>query len=420
MSRRALKRSPASPRSYEEAAETPLRPTRGFSLLCCAAILLCAALKVPGLIYAAQEPDERIYWQLAENLARTGTYSLQGSELLKELSPEIYDRSLFHHPPLFAAALTPFVAAGAKPFAVLVSWLGHFLAVLAVALVGRHAIRRQWTAATVTSPSFWLPVFGVAADPLLLFVSKRVWIDSLLAGLVALSTATLIMAGGSRRRLLLGLAGLLLGLAALAKLSALILLPVFLVVGLRGDGNWKDRAASGLAIVLPIAVLVGPWLATFYAQFGVFVPGWVRPDAKLLEIYPFLQVAVARPWYYYAVTLTFVLPLVLAPIWPLIREPDIRQEFHIRAAVAWFVVFVVAQTLLGASGYGFQMRHIAPAVAAVYVVVLLILLQRDRPVLLMACGCSIIFSVATGAMHLLAPQFDEMLSLPGLAGLLLS
>jgi hypothetical protein len=294
----------------------------------------------------------------------------------------------------------------------MVSWAGHFLAVIAVALIGRHRLARSASNVTVTSPNFWLPVLGIAADPLLMFVSCRIWIDSLLAGLVALSVAVLVIAEGRRRRVMLVFAGGLLGLAALAKLTALMLIPVFLVAGIRGDSTWKERSVSVLAVVAPIAVVVAPWMAVFHLQYGVFVPSWVKPDARLMELYPFVRMAVERPWYYYA-KLILIMPLALVALWSVVRERAAWRNQDIRVAIGWFSVIVAGLTLMGADGYGFQMRHIAPAVTAVYVIVLSLLLERDRPVLLMVCGFAILLGAVTGAMHLLVPEFSEMLSLAG-------
>lgn len=328
----------------------------------------------------------------------------------------MYDRPLFHHPPLFPALLVPFVLTGSKSAAVLVSWLGHSLAVIAVALVGRHVLHRLPHDARISLPAFWLPVLGVSADPLLMFVSRRLWIDSLLGGLTALVVATVLVAEGKRRRAVLAVGGGLLGLAALAKLTALILVPVVLIAGVRADATWKDRTLSLAAMFLPVAILVAPWLLLFYLQYGVLTPSWVQPDARLMELFPFVRAAVGRPWYYYGAKLLVIMPLALVAAWLLIRERHLWRNAAIQIAAAWFSVVVVTLTLMGIVGYGFQMRHITSAVAAVYVIVLAALLERDRPVLLMVCGFSMLVGTVTGAMHLLAPEFDEIVSLLRIAG----
>jgi hypothetical protein len=397
-------------------AARPSRSREGFFILCCALVAVSAIVKLPSLRYPLTEGDERIYWQLAENLAEGGQYTLQGSELLRELSPYMYDRPLFHHPPLFPSLLVPFVLTGSKSAAVLVSWLGHALAVIAVALVGRHSLHRLRAGARISLPAFWLPVLGVSADPLLIFVSRRLWIDGLLAGLTSLAVATVLVAEGKRRRTVLAVGGGLLGLAALAKLTALILVPVVLIASVLGDVTWKDRGLSLAAIFLPAAILVAPWMILFYLQYGVLFPSWVKPDARLMELFPFVRVAVERPWYYYGAKLVAITPLALVAVGLLIRERHLWRNGAVQVAAAWLSIVVVTLTLMGVAGYGFQMRHITSAVAAVYVIVLAALLERDRPVLLMLCGFAMLVGTATGAMYLLAPEFDEIVSLLRIAG----
>ena len=73
---------------------------------------------------------------------------------------------------------------------------------------------------------------------------------------------------------------------------------------------------------------------------------------------------------------------------------------------------------MGVTGYRFQMRHIAPAVTALYVIVLEMVIERERPLLLMLSGVAMLVGTVTGAMHLLAPQFDEIVSLARFTGLL--
>ena len=310
-----------------------------FVLVCAVAIVLCAILKLPGLLYPPGEADEQIYWQLAENLGRRGEYTLRGSPLLASLSSDIYDRPLFHHPPLFAAVLVPFVLADSPRAAVLVPWAGHWLVIVAVALIGRE-IARVHGPVDYLAVRFWLPVLGVATDPLLAFISRRLWIDSLLAGLVAVACAALVLASGARRTRWLVVSGALLGLAALAKLTALLLLPVFVVFALQGTVGWPSRLRTTAAIATPVLILVAPWLVIFHQQTGVFIPSWVKSDAKLLEIYPFLRTAVDRPWSYYVVTLTVIAPVTAVALWAGFRTRSLWSGTTFRLAATWLIVFI--------------------------------------------------------------------------------
>src|SRR4029453_4014754 len=101
---------------------------------------------------------------------------------------------------------------------------------------------------------------------------------------------------------------------------ALILLPVFFFAAVRGDVTWKERAASASVVLLPVCMIVMPWLALFYARYGAVIPDWVKPDAKLMDLYPFVRVAVERPWYYYLFKLGLIVPLTFVAFWPLVSE----------------------------------------------------------------------------------------------------
>jgi hypothetical protein len=390
-----------------------------FLLVLGLALAVCALLKVPSLFYPGDEMDEQIYWQLAVNLAQGHAYSLQGTDLLPRLSPAIYDHPLFHYPPLFPALMVPFVLAGAKSAAITVSWLGHLLAVLAVALVARHLQQdRPDGAGSVTSPAFWVPLLAVCADPLLMFVSRKLWTDSLLSGLVALSVAVFVIADG-RRRVLLIVSGVLLGLAALTKLTALLVAPVYLVALVRRDLAWRARLGSIAAVIVPAGLLIVPWCILFYLRCGVFIPPWVKPDAWLIEHNPFIEIMVNRPWYYYAVKLSLTMPLLLVVGWILVRDRLAWwPEWRIRVAAAWFLVILVGTTVMGANGYGFQMRHVAPAVTAVYLLLASQMAQRERPTLLMAAGFTILIGTVTGALYMSVPEFDEIKSLAEVARLI--
>ncbi|MFH1075680.1 MAG: glycosyltransferase 87 family protein [Pseudomonadota bacterium] len=195
--------------------------------------------------YQHNETDEIIYWQLAENWLKTGNYSLQGTEILKSLPAYVYDRQLFHHPPLFSLLLIPFVIMKAKKLAIIISWLGHLLCIVSVALVGRSILtsRSQFS---VKSNLFWIPLISITFDPLLIFISRKLWIDSLLSGLVALSVALFYSVCKSdidyrHKKYGLIAAGIALGLAALCKLTALIVTPVIIYILITSFQTSRER-----------------------------------------------------------------------------------------------------------------------------------------------------------------------------------
>jgi hypothetical protein len=55
-------------------------------------VLFTLIFKLPSLYFPHNEYDERIYVTLAKQIYHTGTYTVQNTPILKELSPELYDR----------------------------------------------------------------------------------------------------------------------------------------------------------------------------------------------------------------------------------------------------------------------------------------------------------------------------------------
>jgi hypothetical protein len=115
-----------------------------FIAVCAVIVGLCLALKLPTLAFDRHEYDEHIYWALTGNWIENGRYLLQGTEILKSLPPEMYDRPLFHHPPMMSILDAPFVLMKSPATAICVSWLGHVLAIIGVAILVWITRRPEW------------------------------------------------------------------------------------------------------------------------------------------------------------------------------------------------------------------------------------------------------------------------------------
>jgi 4-amino-4-deoxy-L-arabinose transferase-like glycosyltransferase len=377
-------------------------------------LLFCAfavVLKLPSLRFIHAEPDEIVYWSVARNMVERGEYTLRGAEIAGRLSPAIYDRPLFHHPPLYPMLLTPFVALNAQQSSVVISWLGHLLCVAAVGMIGWAVLDRG------REDMLWLALLGVATDPLLTFASRKLWIDALLAGLVALAIALVWTALVSRRRrLLLVMGGLVLGLAGLAKLPGLIVAPVMAMLVWSGGGSLRQRLLDLVQVAAPCVLLVLPWLVVFVTTYGTLTPTLLRPDEWTVRHYPFLAFATGRPWYYYAAKLALAEPLSLVSLALLFRKPGGLTLAKL-AAPSWLLLWLVVYTIQSATGYGFQMRHLAPLAPSLYVMLLFCGQSRGgllRPVIALA----LTYGAMGATVYLLTERLDELLSLPELAGLL--
>ncbi len=375
------------------------------------------ALKLPSLAFDHDEPDEVVYWTVAEQLHEHGVYTLRGSEVLPRLSARIYDRPLFHHPPLYPLLLVPFVAARAPQAAVVVSWLGHLLCVLSVALIGGVLLARSDGGTGAVQRFLWLPLLGVATDPILTHVSRKLWIDSLFTGLAALALALVYVALDSRhRRRWLVVAGVVLGLAGLAKVPALLVAAVIALLLFGAGGSWQERIKDLLCVALPATLLVLPWFVAFVATYGVLTPTWLEPDDYALQRFPFVAAAVARPWYYYLVKLCLVQPLAVVAVALYVRGDHGLRRF---APLVWFLLYLGVNTFQGATGYGFQMRYLAPLTPAVYVMLCchpsLTRGGRNGWVLpLLSLG--IVYAAIQTTTYLLSARYDELMSFLEFAG----
>jgi len=390
----------------EQGQPHPKQPIPRFWLTLAILLLFCAVLKLPTLTAPHDEPDEQIYWQLANRLLTVGQYNLQGTEILKRLSPPIYDNPVFCHPPLFAALLIPFVHWQARHLAVLVSWLGHFLCIMAVAVMGRRMARPGQCQLI-----FWLPVLGMALDPFLTFLSGKLWIDSLLAGLCAASIAFFFCARYSERRALYLLTGsLLFGLAGLAKLPALALAPVVVLLILTPEvktpSAWRDLVLG----CLPALILVLPWFIYFHHTYGVFLPGWTRPDEWTMQRYPMVRTAVERSPFYYIGNMAAVEPVSILCLVAYIFNGSLWKRMDSALPGLWFLVVFTALSWVGLRGQGFQMRFLAPLFPSIYL--MLYALPGDwrngrgvLPVIILLC---LIYAGLNGAFYLVMPQYDEI------------
>jgi len=227
-------------------------------------------------------------------------------------------QGLIPFPPLPAVVLLPFVAiAGlAVDQELVAAWIGALGVGLAWWMLGPLPVHRGvrflvaaffatgtawwWSA---SAGSTWYLAHLVATDLLLLATGRALRADAGAAdvdGWGGADGAARDGAGGDEaaagprnwlRRMIAnalpldrsqGVVGLLVGLAATARLPVLLAVPFFLLVG-RG-GTWQRRAASaGVGVALPVAVL----LAYTWATTGALIhPGYEAQYAREVVGYP--------------------------------------------------------------------------------------------------------------------------------------
>lgn len=389
-------------------------------LICAAIVLLCLALKLPSLTYPRLEYDERIYWQLTDNWLKHGTYSLRGTQVLRELPPSVYDKPLFHHPPLLPILLAPCVWLGSPNAAILVAWLGHVLAIIGVAIICWMWRRRSWRATTFV---LWLPVLGVALDPVLTFTARKIWIDPVAGGLAGLAMGLCALAAHHRSPRWAALAGVVFGLAGRAKLSALLVLPAGILLlgwgrgaGPNGPVRTRTRTGMMLACALPAGIVLLPWFVVFYGHYHRLLPDWIRPDAALIAASPHVAREMDRPWRFYFTQSALVSPVVLVVVVAVFQRARRLLTARLGLPVLWVGLVLIGLLGLRALGHGAQLRYLTPALPGVYVALaaLLGLASAGRSVLGPVALLSVIYgAVAMG--YFLYPdnlRYDDIVPLP--------
>lgn len=176
---------------------------------------------------ALQYPDERLHWELAENLLRRGVLVSEEGHYAPRM-------------PLYPAMLAPFTAAGANgadAARLLQALLGGCTALLAAALGARLAgARGAWVAGGL-----------VAVDPFAIFFSNLLLTETLFSLLLVGTVAAACWAASSERRSSLAVIALAIGSAALlmTRPSVAALLPVIWLLAAWSRGGPAGASGSG-------------------------------------------------------------------------------------------------------------------------------------------------------------------------------
>ena len=403
----------------------------GFSIL----------LKLPSFNMKHVDGDELRFWYLAKNWEVTGDYTLQGSPLFRLLpnyAPYYAHRKMPVHPPLFVALLRPFIsyefaqyenipqhldmekveaiyAKIAPRYAVIASWIGHLLAILAVALMGRYLLIYHQLSLSALSPLFWLPLLGMATDPIMMWVSTKIWIDNLHAGLAALAVVFTMIASSSRHsHITYFLAGVMLGLALLAKITAAIILPVIIFIIFIHETDFKKRMQALFIGIIPVLILALPWYIPRYLTTTAGISAIPNPYAGTCE---FCNVLNTRPFYYFLLKLPLIAPLVLVGFsfyiiffFNYVKQLTITDNLRFFIPMIWGVFVLTAVTLYLSLSYGsFIMRRLTLLIPSLYVMFYMLIiysekvrsLRKYQQPLLFLGGISIVYAAISGGIYLL-------------------
>lgn len=375
-------------------------------------IAFSAFIKTKSLHTPHTEGDEQIYLNLVKSLYYQGTYSLRGTPIMPNLSKMIYDKPFFHHPPLFIFLMLPVVHVFDEPTSVIISWLGHFLCILAVFLLLYHFLRDKnpWM--------IILPTIAVSVDPLLIFTSQKIWFDAFLAGLTAMSIY-FFLAGMNheKRRWYWFFAGVFWGLALLTKMPSAVLFPFFLIpviwlVVTREER--KKTVMDSLFVFIPALLLVLPWFITFYGHYGTLLPNWLKPDPWLIKNNRFIQMVTSRPFYYFFKELFLLTPFFAFIVVMQVKSVDKMGTLE---SGLWFVFLVtmISLTIIGAGGQSFQMRFITMVIAPIYMLSGILLAhvpKKFQNLAITAFVLGIVWNALTSMFYMINHGYADIYSLP--------
>lgn len=298
-------------------------------------LLFTLVLKLPSLRFPHNEYDEKIYVTLAKQIYNTGTYTVQNTPILKKLSPEIYDRPLFFQPPLFAMLSIPLILNFGDNYAVIVSWLGHLLVLLSIFLFLRKLFKDHFT--------ILLIVALAATDPIMVFASRKIWLDSLVAGLTGISMFffwhACLKEDYRKKIYYFVFSGILLGAAILTKVPAVLLGPFYALIFIKY--HYKQPVVKNitflLATLIPVIAITFPWFLETYLYYGKLMDTQTLPK-ELLEKNKYLLMVTSRPYYYYLREIVLITPVILFPIYVSIKHIKGISFF---ALTLWFSIFSV-------------------------------------------------------------------------------
>lgn len=327
----------------------PFSDTR-FILL--ALILFGVVIRVPAIFMPHIENDEIIYQTLADKVSeKFSDYSLQGTDILSELPAINYDHPVFHRPPFFVYALALFRAVFGKDFGILLPILSGVLSIFIIFFLGRKMYDGK---------KALLSAFILSSCPIILFGSTRILMDVVLTVFILVTVWAVFIAAEKERLLWYVIAGILLGAAALTKESAYPILPACFYIIFK-KGFTLKRTVYAFSFVIVSFIVTLPWLYHFYNVSGEIFPWWAKIYEENIKMFPFIDMAVHRPWYFYFVHLILVAPVYIFAYLEIAKRVKNRGDL---TEVFWVLSYFIFATILGLLGQGYQTRYIMPAVPA--------------------------------------------------------
>lgn len=311
-------------------------------------LLNALLLRLPAFFQPHLENDEVIFQTLINKTTfKLKDYTLQNTAILPALAGENYDFPSFPHPPGFVYFQTLIIRIFGANFLILLPVLGSLGTIFLVFKISQllENSRTGLVAAALLS-----------LCPISFFAATKIWIDSFLTFLISLIVYLGLKIKQAKDALL---AGLVFSMAVLTKYPAFFILPVVFLMILQKIKSWRQRAKALGFFLLPL-VLTLPWFIFQYQTSGVIIRSSI-PSSELIEKFPFVRMAVARPFYFYFIQTVVLFPLYFLGLKNLFSIKFLKTNLIFGV---WSMSYFFALTFFGFIGGGYQMRYILPAFPA--------------------------------------------------------
>lgn len=334
-----------------------------------AILVFSLALHLGALFLNHIEGDEVIYQTLAEKLSKNPLdYTLQGTYIINQL-PETHDKPLYvFHPPLFCLLLAFIkVIAGAR-LEILIPIISALLTTFLVFLIADELYDKK--------AALWAAAIN-AVCPVFLQASTKIWMDATVTLFITAGVYMALIAIKKERLIYYLFLGGFIGFSLWIKLTAVIVLPVIILILLYKNRTRKSIIYALCALGLAF-LLISPWFYWLYVKSGSIGFNWLKVNQKFLEMFPFAKMVKERPFYFYIVNFIAVAPIYLFSFVSL--ATGIKRGIRLIESI-WVICFIGVFTFSGyVMNLGYIMRYALPATPAMAILAAGFITEKNKPI----------------------------------------
>ena len=202
------------------------------------------------------------------------------------------------------------------------------------------------------------------------------------------------------------LSGMIFGFAVLNKESAFFILPVCLYLIFREKIRVKSKISFLLAFAVTALLVILPWFYCLYRANGMIFLFHYNDSDGYLRKFPFMDIAVNRPWYFYFLQVISLAPVYIFGYFGLIKRARGRGDL---TEALWVLSYFIGFTICGIARCGYQTRYILPAIPALCLLSADMLFKNGRAIWIIALSF-LAFGLLTGVLTSVVVKPVELFS----------